>query len=166
MGSPLIRFSKYTLIAAIGSGLIYIFAIPLVSKKINVEGNLELSSSNISSEEILGQLIKSDLSNLFEKKYLDKDLKSVSKVYFSIRTPKIKNSVQGIDPFIKPKSEGLYFLTMDIYEFPDDTNEAYLLQYNWVNSKTNNKDYEMSRVYKVRKYIPQKTRDSKGRIKI
>jgi hypothetical protein len=166
MENPLIRFSKYAIIAAIGSGLIYIFALPKASKKLNIEGNLELSSSNFSSEEILGQLIKSDLSNLFEKKYLDKDLKNVSKVYFSIRTPKIKNSVQSIDPFVKPEPEGLYFLTMDIYEFPDDTNEAYLLQYNWVNSKTNNKDYEMSRVYKVRKSIPQKTRDSKSRLKI
>ncbi len=116
-------------------------------------GSLEISSTTITSEEIIGKLIQTDLENLFGSKYLDERLQNVSKIWFSVRTPKIKNTIQKVDPFLKTKDSGLYFLTIDIYEFPDEQNESYLLQFNWVNSKTGDKEYEMSRVYKTKKNV-------------
>lgn len=117
------------------------------------QGEEQMASKNHRSEEVLGQLIKTDFTNLIQKDYLDKNLLNVAKIWYSIRTPEIDSSIQKNENFLTVKDDGLYFVTAEIYDFPDDQFQAYLVQYNWVNSKNGNKDWEMNRVYKLKKKV-------------
>ena len=110
----------------------------------------DLSSQRPKSE-LLIELIKYDFENLIAQRYIPPKLTNVRRIRFHNRSnlrPK-KNDLRN---FIPTNASGNYLVKTEVYPFPNEKN-SYLVQFDWVDLRDNNKVWEMNRVYKLEKML-------------
>lgn len=111
------------------------------------------SSHQYSTTKALMILMKKDFINLKKSKSIPEKLYDVNQIEFFNKSDTLILTKSDLESFIKIYTFGKYKLTVDFYSFPDEKNR-HLVQYNWINLKTNDKIWEINRVYNLDKKKP------------